>query len=603
MTSIGSEVLLVSDLFDKGRFQVPRRQRFYDWNTEHVRELLADIKEAHDQRRPSYFLGSIMLIQRGGHWEINDGQQRLMTLSLIFAAFTRHFDNPKNIDENRKNISLNTLFDVPRRRKIDSENLENETPRLAPPRRNRSQFYKIIQGHDVGSNSKLISAWQEIISFLGNSNANELVEFFDFLAHQVEIAILYIPQTDDANAVFESLNARGKSLEDIDLIRNHIYSYFSRSEDTQQYESIHFKIEEALATLRGVKRSQDYFRCYLQNRYGYLQQTRFYRSARAEITREISVFASEHDTRRCILDLVNDLTVPKNVELYRAIASTASSPEFLLNFKRISRTTNNKRDISVFLEELRPYTVTYPLLFALLRSFTSSAMYGPVQQRVTARAVHRAISNLAAFIVRTTLAEGKFEPSRIESALAGCAQRIAAGIDNVNVADLDILDDLQGCDSSQIMSDANFVERLTNARITDRRSRRAKRLLFGVNSQEQRDATAFTYTGCTVEHVLPQSSQYWPGWQHFAAVGSDLSDWVARLGNLTLLGHNDGYSRGRFNESFERKRLVFEDSPFVITRDLAQHQEWSPAVIDARSRKLAQAAARLWCFTPFSNRG
>lgn len=34
MTQITSEVLLVADLFTKGRFAVPWHQRYYDWTEE-----------------------------------------------------------------------------------------------------------------------------------------------------------------------------------------------------------------------------------------------------------------------------------------------------------------------------------------------------------------------------------------------------------------------------------------------------------------------------------------------------------------------------------------------------------------------------------------
>ena len=62
MTQITSEALLVSQLFLKGRFTVPWHQRYYDWAVEQVAELLVDLREALDEDRASYFLGSIMLV-------------------------------------------------------------------------------------------------------------------------------------------------------------------------------------------------------------------------------------------------------------------------------------------------------------------------------------------------------------------------------------------------------------------------------------------------------------------------------------------------------------------------------------------------------------
>ena len=77
-----------------GRFVVPWHQRYYDWSAEQVLELLRDIDEAIDAGRQSYFLGSIMLVQDVDAWQINDGQQRLITISLILASFCRRFNHP-----------------------------------------------------------------------------------------------------------------------------------------------------------------------------------------------------------------------------------------------------------------------------------------------------------------------------------------------------------------------------------------------------------------------------------------------------------------------------------------------------------------------------
>lgn len=85
-TSIRAEAKSFSDLFEMGTFSVPWHQRHYDWDKPHVTALLNDIEEARREKRVCYFLGSIMLIDSGGdHWEINDGQQRMITVSLIIA--------------------------------------------------------------------------------------------------------------------------------------------------------------------------------------------------------------------------------------------------------------------------------------------------------------------------------------------------------------------------------------------------------------------------------------------------------------------------------------------------------------------------------------
>ncbi len=77
----------LAELLQTGRFQVPYHQRRYDWSVANVTDLLADLDDALDTGTPEYFLGTVMLIPKGkSSYLINDGQQRLITFSMI-AAF------------------------------------------------------------------------------------------------------------------------------------------------------------------------------------------------------------------------------------------------------------------------------------------------------------------------------------------------------------------------------------------------------------------------------------------------------------------------------------------------------------------------------------
>lgn len=60
---INAEESTLADLLRSGRFTVPRHQRYYDWEDEHVDVLLNDLEEAVDENSPCHFLGSIMLIK------------------------------------------------------------------------------------------------------------------------------------------------------------------------------------------------------------------------------------------------------------------------------------------------------------------------------------------------------------------------------------------------------------------------------------------------------------------------------------------------------------------------------------------------------------
>ena len=585
MTQITSEVLPVARLLTKGRFAVPWHQRYYDWTTEQVGELLVDVKEALDEARTSYFLGSIMLVRDNQLWEINDGQQRLITLSLLIASLCRRFASRRQSDAAREQLALRLLFDRADTAVTNLDDTARETPRIRPPRQDRSRFTQIIRGHDIGTNGKMTSAWNEIEIFVAAMNQRVTREFFEFLTNKVEIGVLYVPRTEDANAVFEALNGRGKQLDDIDLIRNHLYSYFTDTVDTERRATVHEHLEFVVLNNRTVQRSQEYFRCFFQCRYGYLQKKRFYRETRDKIRR----CRGRRNAGDYVYQLVNDLADRRFVELFRTITATNPNNEFLNSFMRASSTTQHKRNLPVLLRELRGYKVAHPLVFALLRKFLEAQ---GESRRVIARAVQHCLSDLSSFVVRISFCETKFEPSRYETAFANCANRITSAS---SVSDIDICPDLRECDERSVMDDSRFVSQLADVELKD--PKRAKRLLFGINALRDREARALDFDGCSVEHVLPQSETYWPGWNGFADIGTNKSSWVYRIGNLTLLGESDAFARRHFNANFDAKREAFSESPFLITRDLASIEQWTPNQIASRSTTLAKTAARVWSFS------
>ena len=589
MTQITADVRLIPELFRMGRFEIPWHQRYYDWGGEQVGELLGDLKEALDEDRASYFLGSIMLVGDASPWEVNDGQQRLITLSLLFAAFCRHFARRREADFLREQLALRILFDRTEDAVINFDDRSHDTLRLTPPLHDRSRFTQLVRGHDVGTNGKLTSAWNQIAPFVGAMDADTQRAFFDFLLERVEISVLYVPRTEDTNAVFEALNGRGKTLEDLDLIRNHLYSYFADPDDEQRRATVHQKLENTLSALsmtRNSKRASEYFRCFFQCEYGFLQERRFYRATRVRIRAQAGKTGAGY-----VFDLVNDLAKPASVELFRSISAPTPNRDLIEAFCRSSGTSGRQRNLLVFLDELRRYRVVEPLLFALLRLYANGAVSGG--QQALAGAVHGCISDLTSFVMREALCEGKFEPSKFEAAFANCAQEVAQ---IRTVEDVDILDRLRECDGSLVMDDKRFVSRLATVPLKDTR-RRAKHLLFAINAARQCDASALDFSGCTVEHVLPMSEEHWGGWSGFQRVGLDRRDWVNRIGNLALLGVGGDYGSAAFNSEFGAKRHVFEESPFWVTRAVAERDNWTPDDVERRSWELARKAARVWTFS------
>ena len=92
------------------------------------------------------------------------------------------------------------------------------------------------------------------------------------------------PPKSDPNAIYETINCRGKKLDDLDLIRNFLYSHFNADTEHERKNSVHENLERVRTQLRYSKKASDFIRCHLQCRYGFLPKDKFYRGVREAIS-------------------------------------------------------------------------------------------------------------------------------------------------------------------------------------------------------------------------------------------------------------------------------------------------------------------------------
>ena len=242
----------------------------------------------------------------------------------------------------------------------------------------------------------------------------------------------------------------------------------------------------------------------------------------------------------------------------------------------------------MFLRELNTYKVTQPLLFALL--FRYAAETDGRRRPRLAKWIHRRLKHVTSFVMRTAFVAPKFEPSHFESEFSDLAARIVAAPD---VYDVDVDGCLKDCDSAYgVVDDRKFKARMSEIELRDKK--RIKRYLFAVNCNMQRDGDLMNESQCTIEHILPQSPRHWAGWGGFNE--SEPSEWVHRIGNLTLLGRHDNKPGESDNRDFLAKKSACSGSVIQISREVGACDDWSPREIAERQRRLADHAVQVWSF-------
>src|SRR5680860_1672400 len=91
----------IAEVLEKKKYAIDYYQREYKWESKQIAELVADLTakflelyEPNHARKdvgkyPGYYLGSIIISQKGGQPFVVDGQQRLTSLTLLLTYLRR----------------------------------------------------------------------------------------------------------------------------------------------------------------------------------------------------------------------------------------------------------------------------------------------------------------------------------------------------------------------------------------------------------------------------------------------------------------------------------------------------------------------------------
>jgi uncharacterized protein with ParB-like and HNH nuclease domain len=231
--------LSVSSLFAQpGRYVVPLFQRPYVWTEdeqwkplwEDIRRVAQDVAAGKDSVR-SHFLGSVVLeLQHtsAGHLatrEVIDGQQRLITLQLFLKSAA---DSAARLGAT---LPAGQLADLVRNRHVPEHDADGRF-KIWPTEADQPAYVAVMDAEagvipPIAKGHSFAMAYQyfaESISHWLDSKQTQTLQKAEALStalHQhVKLMALDIDPGEDAQVIFETLNARGTPLLPIDLVKN-----------------------------------------------------------------------------------------------------------------------------------------------------------------------------------------------------------------------------------------------------------------------------------------------------------------------------------------------------------------------------------------------
>lgn len=530
------------------RFKIPSYQRPYAWEKQHVAALLEDLIEARDLL-PDYFLGSIVLVTdpHGSH-DVIDGQQRLTTLTILFAVIADLLP-PGDAAHLRPFLmqEANPVQGLP------------ATHRLTVREQEREFFERHVQEPDgLGRLFALDPATLGEVERRIRSNAHtlrEILEKFDlqelvglatYISQHAFLVVVRADQFETAYRIFTVMNDRGLELSASDILKAEV---IGRLEDTERRR--YAETWEATEEVLGRDSFSDLF--------SHVRMMELRRKATASILKELQENVVPKYAPR---EFIDDLVVPYGELLDRI--QHASWPGDSPTVRAVNRHLAWLNDIDNFdwiaplMRWMRLHETDVEAVLAFLCALDrlASSMY---VRRVYVQPRVRRYGQLL---------------DTIESGV----DVLASSALNLDVAErretLRVLDgDLYGM-SGRV---PRYVLKRLDAHLTG-------------------SGATWHHEVISIEHVLPQNPGADSEWTNWFDAGMR-ERWTDRLANLVPL--NRGRNSAAQNYEFDRKKHEYfavegQAAPFVLTNQVLHLQAWTPDVLESRQRDLLAALATLW---------
>lgn len=339
----------LENLFD-AIYHVPVYQRPYSWDKEQIEVLLKDIYEVYnsEEKEEGYYTGNIIIYDRDDKvngkipkYDIIDGQQRITTFSLILLAVYSMALN-KGIAEtdltlnkvksslwkivNReymRELCVISLNSIEKKCFSDLFNAGYDDPK------NLLEFcrkYQCESKFDERVIDNFIFIYQDLKDNIAESSSTAILDYADFILQYIQfIAIEANCKENKVFSMFESINSKGKKLEEIDLIKTYIFSRM----DEASYATYLDKWGQLI--IKTKDNLYDYLYNYIKAFLCFYRQNIAIDNFKALSTRDLMPYYkvnSENEAFKMLLDDMYD-----KVEFYNMLSSAEAAYALVKNNK------------------------------------------------------------------------------------------------------------------------------------------------------------------------------------------------------------------------------------------------------------------------------
>lgn len=238
-TPLNASASSAGALLSSSTFEVPQFQREYSWQEDEVAEFWSDLRNSIEAE--SYFLGLVILTDEEQRKHVVDGQQRLVTLTLLANALYHEAANRgrKALADRiqadfLRSIDYATDETDPRVRmsdQADDDTLQTILSTGQPP---------VELGEEGSVSHRMVESYKYLSERLREDLKvdpfKRLGKWSEFLTHRVYFAVFIHPDPASAYQVYEVINTRGRELTTADLLKNYVLSQTSKPRREARYQ-------------------------------------------------------------------------------------------------------------------------------------------------------------------------------------------------------------------------------------------------------------------------------------------------------------------------------------------------------------------------------
>lgn len=535
------------------RYEIPKFQRDYTWDSENWDDLWQDIRALITNEDNEHYMGYLVLqTSNNKEFQIIDGQQRLTTMSLLILATLKSLNElinsgiePEN-NQKRKDSLLNSYIGY-----IDPVTLiSNNKLKL---NRNSDDYYKqhlvLLKELPLRNTNTSEKHMRDCFNWYFDRIKKEfktgesLAAFIDDIVDKLFFTVIEVTDQLNAFKVFETLNARGVQLSSADLLKNYLFSVVDETKphisEIEELENIWSKIVGKL----GEQKFEDYLRYFWNSSNKSVGKKNLFKSIKGNINSKNQVF-----------DLIRNLN--DTADIYLAI----QNPE--------DEYWKEQPEIRKSLKDLKLFQIkqTNSLFLSALRNLEMDSF--------------KKLAKICSVISFRYNIVGGLNPNAQEEVYNSVALKIST-TKSFNVSDFQNI----------YVNDSNFENDFSTKEFknTSRNHKIVKYILSKIEIYLYKNEIDPDSDLFSVEHILPESAD--EKWGEFTS--EEMNRSVYRIGNFTLLEKKINLEAGKL--PYSEKVNFFKKSNSKLTQSLSEHYEtWNEDKLASRQRELAKHAKSIW---------